>query len=102
MRELRAARVPHRHYAIQELWQLLERQHVRSVARRLIGIGMRLEKQPIRARRDSCEGQGWNELARAAARARGPLPRALYAVCRVEDNRYRAGLPHAREITHVH
>src|SRR5438876_4553317 len=54
--------------------ELVERQHVRPVGRRPVGIGVRLEEEPVRACGGSRIQERRDELAQAAART--PLPPA--------------------------
>ena len=67
----------------------------------LSGSGCVSMNSPSAPAADRGERERRNELARAAARAAGALPRPLHAVRRVEDDRGVARGAHAREAAHV-
>lgn len=75
--------------------QFVERNHVRPVARGLVRIEMRFEKERVDSDRRGRASEGADELAFASGDAAGRA-RFLNAVRRVENDRS-AGLPHNRK-----
>src|SRR5271165_164990 len=79
--------------------QVAEWDHVRPVARRMVGIGVGLDKDPVGARRERGPCERKRELALPSALSpRGP--RELHAVGRVKNGRIPAPA-HDRERAHV-
>src|SRR5688500_12997892 len=94
--------MPEFHSAVYDRIELGQRQHVRSVARRVVGIGMGFEEEPVRAGRNGGARERGDVLAGSAAGASVSHAGTLDAVRAVEDDRRAARLTEAREATHVH
>src|SRR6266550_86629 len=81
---------------------LVERHHVGPVGRRPVGIGVRLEEEPVRARGGGGVQERRDELAQPAARAPLSPARLLHRVGGVVHHRDAARGPQAGEVPHIH
>src|SRR5262249_14458172 len=71
--------------ATQQRSKITEGNHIRSIARRTVGIGVRFAKQSINAERHRSSGKRFDHRA-VAARRTAEAAWFLYAVCSVEND----------------
>src|SRR5678816_2389019 len=84
-----------------QIVERVEGDHVRAVARRVVGIGVGFHEQPIGTGGRRGQRERRYELARATTGAARALPRTLHAMRRVEDHGHVAGLAHSAKAAHV-
>src|SRR5689334_18496953 len=86
---------------VHELVEDTQWNHVRAVAWRVVGIGMRFHEKPVRTGGHGCFREWRNEFAGSATRAAGALSRLLHAMRCVKDNGSITSSSHPRERAHV-